>query len=112
MKAAAVRMSCSCELISFGFVLLASVGLPRARPDEPPAAGAPQAEKPAVDRARQQPWRSFGRVTDGDGRPMAGIEVGASCGMGTLWGGGVTTSGADGRYVLDFGGVGMPRGDG
>ncbi len=105
MKAAAVRMSCSCLLIGFGFVLLASVGLPIARSEEPPAAGARQAEKPAVDRARQ-PWRAFGRVTDGAGRPMAGVEVRAYCGMGTLPCTGVATSGADGRYELDFGGNG------
>jgi hypothetical protein len=112
MKAAVVRMSCSCRLIGFGFVLLASVGLPIARPEEPPAVGARQAGKPAVDRARQ-PWRAFGRVTDGDARPMAGVEVRAYCGMGTLRCTGMATSGADGRYALDFGpGFLMPRGDG
>ena len=34
---------------------------------------------------------------------MAGVEVGAHCGMGTLRRTGIATSGADGRYELDFG---------
>src|SRR5690349_1447248 len=48
-------------------------------------------------------WRAFGRVTDHDGKPLAGVEVAAHCGMGTLRRTGVATSGADGRYALDFG---------
>ena len=44
---------------------------------------------------------------------MAGVEVTAYCGMGTLRATGMATSGADGRYELNFGpGFLMPRGDG
>src|SRR5262249_52300837 len=48
-------------------------------------------------------WRAFGRVTDQDGKPLAGVEVAAHCGDGTLRRTGVATSGADGRDALDFG---------
>lgn len=58
------------------------------------------AKQPAAERG---PWRAFGRVTDPAGRPMAGVEVRASTGKGTLLGGGATTSDADGRYELYFG---------
>ena len=50
-----------------------------------------------------KPWRASGRVTDPDGHPMAGVEVWASCGMGTLHRTGRATTGADGRYTMDFG---------
>jgi hypothetical protein len=49
------------------------------------------------------PWHAFGRVTDGNGRPVAGVEVRANCGFGTLPCTGIATSGEDGRYELDFG---------
>jgi hypothetical protein len=63
----------------------------------------------AQDKAANQvapprdPWRATGRVTDQDGRPMAGVEVWANAGWGTLHRTGFTRSGDDGRYVLDFG---------
>lgn len=59
------------------------------------------------------PWRAFGKVTDQDGRPFAGVEVRAYCGMGTLRQTGVATSAADGRYELDFWpGISMPNREG
>jgi len=44
-----------------------------------------------------------GQVTDADGKPMEGVEVWASCGMGTLFRTGRCVSGPDGRYKLSFG---------
>jgi hypothetical protein len=51
----------------------------------------------------RSPWRATGRVTDQDGRPMAGVEIWAHCGWGTLRRTGLARSGEDGRYVLEFG---------
>ena len=52
-------------------------------------------------------------MTDREGRPLAGVEVWAHCGMGTLPRTGVATSGEDGRYELDFGpGILSSRGEG
>lgn len=48
-------------------------------------------------------WKASGRVTDQDGRPLAGVEVSASCGYGSLHRTGAATTGADGRYELTFG---------
>lgn len=63
----------------------------------------PTTEKPAQQaQETRESWRAFGRVTDGDGRPLAGVEVGAHCGLGTLPRTGVATSGEDGRYELNF----------
>jgi hypothetical protein len=63
-----------------------------------------RAQDEAKQKDRSAPaWRAFGRVTDEEGRPMAGVEIGASCGMGTLRRTGSATSGEDGRYQLDFG---------
>jgi len=68
---------------------------------------APQPEQP------RGPWRAFGRVTDQNGRPLAGVEVWAHCGHGTLRRTGVATSAADGRYELTFGpGILLVRNDG
>ena len=54
------------------------------------------------DRPTGGQWRAFGRVTDPEGKPMAGVEVWAHCGIGTLRKTGIATSGADGRYELNF----------
>jgi thiol-disulfide isomerase/thioredoxin/Leucine-rich repeat (LRR) protein len=60
----------------------------------------------------QFPFSAFGRVTDDQGRPLAGVEVRAATGVGTLTGGGRVTTDADGRYKLYFGaGWGMQRDD-
>lgn len=49
------------------------------------------------------PFVVFGKVTDTDGKPLAGVEVNASCGMGSLIPTGTATSGGDGAYRLAFG---------
>lgn len=76
-------------------------------------------DKAAEDKAGKQRaadrghWRAFGRVTDQDGKPMAGVEVWAHCGIGTLRRTGIATSGDDGRYELFFGpGIMYTRGNG
>ena len=57
----------------------------------------------AQEARRGLPWKAFGKVTDPEGRPLAGVNVWASCGMGTLRRTGSATSGEDGRYELSFG---------
>jgi hypothetical protein len=57
----------------------------------------------AQEARRDLPWKAFGKVTDAEGRPLAGVNVWASCGMGTLRRTGSATSGEDGRYELSFG---------
>jgi hypothetical protein len=52
------------------------------------------------------PFSIFGRVTDEKGDPLAGVEIRAATGVGTLIGGGRVVTDADGRYRLYFrGGV-------
>lgn len=48
-------------------------------------------------------WVSQGRVTDRDGKGVPDAEVRVATGMGTLHGGGRTTSDAEGRFTLRFG---------
>ncbi|HVX14989.1 MAG TPA: M56 family metallopeptidase [Pirellulales bacterium] len=70
--------------------------------------GSTETDPPAKDKPAQQGQatrgqrRAFGRVTDGDGRPLAGVEIVAHCGPATLRRVATTTSGEDGRYELDF----------
>jgi HEAT repeat protein len=64
----------------------------RAEREEAPPAG------PA-----DKPFSVYGRVTDTAGAPAAGVEVRASCGMGTLMPTGRTVTDAQGWYVLYFG---------
>ena len=59
-----------------------------------------QAAEPATTRPS---FAVVGRITDGDGKPIEGVEVWASCGWGTLLPTGNTSSGRDGRYRLTFG---------
>ena len=55
---------------------------------------------------RRWPFIATGRATDGQGRPVAGVEVRACCGVGTLWPTGKCFTEKDGRYTLRFkGGV-------
>jgi hypothetical protein len=49
------------------------------------------------------PWRATGKVIDQEGHPVAGAEIWAHCGIGTLRRTGTATSGPDGRYELSFG---------
>jgi Tol biopolymer transport system component len=52
-----------------------------------------------------------GKVTDGEGRPMEGVEVRAATGMGTLHTGAPVKTDAAGRYELHFGpGIWSPEG--
>lgn len=62
------------------------------------------------DNASRFPWRAFGRVVDGDGKPLAGVTIRAATGVGTLIGGGKTKTDANGLYDLRFG-LGMMFGD-
>lgn len=48
-------------------------------------------------------WSATGRVTDGEGKPIAGAVVRAHCGMGTLRETGSATTDNDGKYTLQFG---------
>ncbi|MBE0537667.1 MAG: hypothetical protein IH624_18530 [Phycisphaerae bacterium] len=65
-------------------VFLASEGVPPAGPAD-------------------KPFSVYGRITDVAGAPVAGVEVRASCGMGTLMPTGRTVTDAEGLYVLHFG---------
>lgn len=57
------------------------------------------------------PFVVRGTATDDQGRPLPGVEIHASAGMGTLFRTGSTTSGPDGSYLLRFSqGVGTERG--
>jgi hypothetical protein len=67
-----------------------------------------EAIKRAIESTRKapdlkQPWQATGRVTDRDGRPLAGVTVNAHCGIGSLKRTGSTVTEADGRYDLRFG---------
>ena len=55
------------------------------------------------DARRRWPWSVTGTVTDQNGQPLEGVEIRASCGMGTLMPTGSTTSDEQGRYTLRFG---------
>ncbi|MFO7902586.1 MAG: MSCRAMM family protein [Planctomycetota bacterium] len=52
---------------------------------------------------RRWPWSVTGKVTNSEGQPLEGVEIRASCGVGTLLPTGSTTSDAEGRYTLRFG---------
>lgn len=51
----------------------------------------------------ESPFVVQGKVTDAAGKPLAGVEVNASCGMGSLFHTGTAKSGENGRYRLSFG---------
>lgn len=69
-------------------------------PATPPAEEPPKDEKPKED---EPPWSVEGRVSDGEGNPLADVQVRAATGAGTLLGGGKTITDAQGRYKLHFG---------
>lgn len=52
---------------------------------------------------RRWPWSVTGTVTDQNGRPLVGVEVRASCGIGSLRPTGATNTDEQGRYTLRFG---------
>ncbi len=95
----------SYALLALGMAGLLSIGSLIGRAEDALPADPRQAENKTVHgtKAPSGPWRAFGRVTEKDGRPMAGVEVSAHCGAGTLRNTGSTTSEADGRYELKFG---------
>lgn len=49
------------------------------------------------------PWQATGRVTDREGKPLAGVGVQAHCGFGTLFRTGQAVTDEEGRYDLRFG---------
>jgi hypothetical protein len=92
-------------LVSVGLVSLVVVGSLFSQPNGVPPVPAPRTEKkaaPPSDQPRER-WRAFGRVTDQAGQPLAGVEVSAHCGYGTLRRTGVAISSEHGRYELSFG---------
>jgi beta-lactamase regulating signal transducer with metallopeptidase domain/protocatechuate 3,4-dioxygenase beta subunit len=59
---------------------------------------------PSEEEARRRwPWSVTGTVTDEKGQPLEGVEIRASCGMGSLLPTGSTRSDDQGRYTLRFG---------
>lgn len=87
---------------------------PAPQPDEvqPETSGkqdaTPPAEKPEPHRdnkasSSSKPWTVFGQVTDANGKPLADVQIRAATGIGTLIGGGSTTTDAEGKYELPFG---------
>lgn len=62
-----------------------------------------QGQPEKKDGPKSHDWRAYGRATDQDGKPLSGVEVWASCGWGSLFRTGLTTTGDDGRYELEFG---------
>ncbi|MHC4397012.1 MAG: hypothetical protein ACYS1A_15320 [Planctomycetota bacterium] len=62
--------------------------------------------EPAVEvegEKNKYPFSVFGKVADQNGEPLAGVEIRANCGMGTLFRTGETTTDENGQYVLRFG---------
>ncbi|MHC4181271.1 MAG: carboxypeptidase-like regulatory domain-containing protein, partial [Planctomycetota bacterium] len=59
---------------------------------------------PSEEEARRRwPWAVTGTVTDEQGRPLEGVQLRASCGMGTLRSTGETVTDKEGKYTLRFG---------
>ena len=57
----------------------------------------------------EKPWMATGRVTDAGGMPLADVEIWVHTGMGSLKRTGLTKTGVDGRYTVQFGrGILMP----
>lgn len=63
--------------------------------------------QPAKGDEAVRPWRAIGRVTDGEGKPRAGVTVRAMTGIGTLRLGGSGITDETGRYDFRFG-FGLP----
>lgn len=60
-----------------------------------------KSDDPKID--PQRPWTIVGTVNDGQGRPLEGVQIRASCGWGTLMPTGETASDQQGKYTLRFG---------
>src|SRR5262245_40510632 len=52
---------------------------------------------------KDSPFVVHGKVTDETGKPLEGVEVNASCGMGSLFHTGAAKTDNDGKYHLAFG---------
>lgn len=52
---------------------------------------------------QEPPWSVFGKVVDGEGKPVAGAKVWASAGIGTLFTTGSAETDDQGRYDFHFG---------
>src|SRR5215813_6941333 len=51
---------------------------------------------------KESPFVVHGKVTDDTGKPLEGIEVNASCGMGTLFHTGTAKTDSNGNYRMVF----------
>ncbi|MCP4452937.1 MAG: M48 family metalloprotease, partial [Planctomycetes bacterium] len=81
-----------------GFTVLALTGLLL------PMAAARQGQPKATDaQAKEGLYCVTGKIMDDTGSPMAGVEVRASFGTGTLMPAGQTTTDEEGKYRLEFG---------
>lgn len=60
-------------------------------------------ENDVKDQVNELPWRAKGRVTDREGKPLAGVNVRAHCGIGSLMPTGEAVTNAEGNYELQFG---------
>jgi len=91
-----------------------SAGDPAISNTEPSATGNPESEQAGAQRSAPEqapkkvadpktPWSVRGRVTDGDGKPLAGVLVTAHAGNGTLRQTGKGETDAEGKYGFDFG---------
>ncbi len=68
--------------------------------------------QPAKDDQAVRPWRAIGRVTDGEGKPLAGVTVRAMTGIGTLRMSGSGITDENGKYDFRFGfGIRMANGE-
>ena len=94
-------------LITVGLVNLVAAGShfgqPQGVPPVPARHGLRRSWPPPRSEQPRGKWRAFGRVTDRAGRPLAGVEVSAHCGYGTLRRTGLAISSENGRYELSFG---------
>ena len=100
MSVAKLERSPTHSAIVFGLTGLLVLAPQYSRTQEP---GAPAPADNPRPKSPSGPWRAFGRVADQHGKPLAGVEVRAFCGMGTLRLTGVASSDKDGRYELNFG---------
>lgn len=108
----------SLSLNEFGF--LGPVNSGNIKPDEQASQAQDESSKrtkPADDTKSaapktQKPWSVRGRVTDGNGKPIQGVTVHASTGIGSLRTTGKADTDTDGKYEFSFGpGISMANND-